>query len=244
MNIYTPNGQVSVKVIRDSSLELVFQIDHFSEVNNELLDKLFDQHPGKQMVFRTRQTTIESLEDLKKVDMQKYFIQLGFTANNEHLKTIPYNDNCNPKNIINITESGQKEDLNKIIMHTFEEYFDKKWYPYLGKKFSNDWIGYLRSMLDSSRNYGIKCNNQISGLLVLSSSKDCLQNSLMQIEWIWVDQEKDIDTRKQIHRKIVDILKNAHPGTYQAGVHLYNTVSQKFFSKIGFQLKCAHILKK
>ena len=209
-------------------------------ITTSLLDMKIDQG-FKDLVIPEELMPLNSVEYLQQnIDSKKYFIQLGYWGQ-------PSNDNINLGMIdpaLEWRKSESKEEAIKVFDSTVVPFFNETWKDYLPQSFIDSYdVCYPLFKEDSCLIIKYK-NNLVGTALLLDGLKDYNEKLVSQLGWIYIAKEVPIPLRKEMQLIIEKWLSENAKLKIQAGIHLYNTRSQKFVTRMGFELKCAHILKR
>ncbi len=211
----------------------------FSKMKFEMLQNQYQ----KDTIVLHGDSLEEDIEDIRENFKDEYFVQLGYTANQELITRIE-----RKKEKLNLNRTIYPNDREALedIKNTYKIELDKTWYKYIPDTIHKENIDYLTNSLDLSRVYSLKtADNNIASIIMTFDSKYFTGESVDQIGWVWIDQNLSKEIRTEAHLLLSNWLRsNLRHDFYQAGVHIENIRSQKFFTKLGFKAKCAHITKR
>lgn len=219
----------------------VFAINSGRDITNELIDSFFmvDNAKSSELIIRPKSFTLEDTLYLdNNLNKDNYYYQLGFITHKNHLTKSDVSID------ISFTPFTDINSLRNENNRTIEEYFFKRWPQYVYEQLKIEYGKYVDSHIQINHSWKIVFQDKYIGLISIFPSKDCLKNNLMQIGWVWIDENIDSTIRKETHKSIVNHLIDISDDLIQAGVALFNIQSKKFFFKLGFELKCIHIIKK
>ena len=231
---------MSPHIIKESDDTIVYEIDRFSDLAPSMLDGIHAKHKKEWSIFRPKQINYADIETLKNKSFDKYFMQFGFCIS-EIKSNIPKSDSDKF-----LKEGLTRDELLKLILKTYEIDFQSHWNEYLGQKVSNITINALKEYVNPENTIVLKnrlTNNPV-GTLMTFPACSCLEESLEQIGWVWIDKNIEKKERVEIKNIMFQWLKDRNHKELQAGVHLYNVRSQKFFNRMGFEPTCVHIAKR
>ena len=217
-------------------------IDSFSFLKQKDIVDFFIQNgvAAEELAIRPKQYTKRDISDLKSIiNHDKYFVQLGFVATQASIVS-----NCDFKYDIEQFTFSDAGVLNNAFKNSVTEYLLTPWQIYLGKELSELFLNSVISTLSLNNSVGYFYNKKIVALLYCYPSHDCSGQQLTQVGWVWIDPELDKSIREELKSHIVSWLKEYNAPLYQAGIHLFNVASHRFFESIGFKLQCAHIIKR
>ena len=227
--------------INSSDIESVFQIERFSHIDKDLLATLAKDYPTEWLVFVPQNPNPDDLPLLAKECHNTYFVQLGFigTPNN-----IQYKKRESP----NITEEvfSSKKNLIECFYSIYQKELSQPWTQYIPKNMHQSNIEIISevSTLENSLFLKSEVTSEIMALVLNFPSQLCTGENIEQVGWIWIHQNLTKEDRQVAREKIKYWLASRKAKTFQSGIHLENNRSQKFFTNIGFTLRCAHILKR
>lgn len=230
---------IQYKKINEGSEFIVFKVDSFLSLTNSLINNLKSRYKKNWIVIRPEQPSYENLIQARKQIDNKAIIQLGFTSNNTDIKypkSYISNDNVYFKECTDI------EWAKEFTLINYQKDFTQEWCHYIEKKLSEEWGEVLINTYEKTLSTIIWDGDKPVGQVNLCPNTDCINNQLMQITWVWIDKDLSDAKRTAVHDVISNWLSNKHKGLYQAGIHIKHDQSQKFFLKLGFEVKCAHIL--
>ena len=132
------------------------------------------------------------------------------------------------------------------IKNTYTQCRNHEWFNYIPEAIHLENISYLERELSLSRTLTlIDSSNQVNAVLMIFNSLFFTDEPVDQIGWVWIKSDISKELRMEAHAKLSSWFKeNLRKKFYQAGVHIENSRSQKFFQKMGFKVKCAHITKR
>lgn len=214
----------------------------FSDFSKMKFEMLQNQYQTDTIVLHG-DSLEEDIESIKENFKDEYFVQLGYTADSESITQ--FESKKEKQSLIRTIYPNEKEALEDV-RNTYEVEIDKTWYKYIPDSIHKENIDYLTNNLDISRVYSLKsADNNIVSIIMTFDSKFFTGELVDQIGWVWIDQNLSKEIRTEAHLLLSNWLRsNLRHDFYQAGIHIENTRSQKFFTKLGFKAKCAHITKR
>lgn len=201
--------------------------------------------PGSWAIYHPQSVDTKDLAQLRRgIDTDQYFVQLGYLAYSIQSPRILTRVPCRTR--FSLEPPASADELSSILEGTFDLYFVKTWNDLIPDSFLEACRKLLMEAIDPSDAAVIKCNGQIKGVVTVSPQVDCLGTQVLQIPWIWIDGKVEGPERQKIHSVITGWLqsKRLNGFSYKAGIHLFNERSQNFFAKLGFTLRCVHILRR
>jgi len=215
--------------------EAVFEIPRFSDISQALIDSLAGEHPGKKIAFRPRTPLFEDLGKLDGKLPETTFCQIGFIADpacisgaapvkNDRFRSRPPKDTT---------------ELQHVVAQTYIDDFAKPWEQYLGTALTQENLRLLLS-LSNPTNTTLVEDGRPAGLVAFCQMTDCIGTPVEQVSWVWVRKDLERNDRASVHSLLQSVLKRRAAKVFQAGVHLKNNRSQRFFVKLGFQPRCIH----
>lgn len=230
-----------MKLLLETETQSVYEIPSFSSVTNTLLQDLFTSSSKKWLVFRPRFPQFDDLEILRQSLSHDFFSQFGFIARSSDI-IVPTSEGCDDK--LEVSPSINSTFLKEFIENSTQQFFFKKWESYLGEKICQQFKQSLQNELDSEKTLFVMREGMPVGAIYLSTMKDCLQQQVEQIRWLYADTTLDQSIRRRVHQLLWTWVKKRGDCTYQGGIHLLNIAAQKFCRKVGFDPRCVHITKK
>lgn len=214
----------------------------FSDFSKMKFEMLQNQYQTDTIVLHG-DSLEEDIESIKENFKDEYFVQLGYTADSESITQ--FESKKEKQSLIRTIYPNEKEALEDV-RNTYEVEIDKTWYKYIPDSIHKENIDYLTNNLDISRVYSLKsADNNIVSIIMTFDSKFFTGELVDQIGWVWIDQNLSKEIRTEAHLLLsIWLRSNLRHDFYQAGIHIENTRSQKFFTKLGFKAKCAHITKR
>ena len=232
---------MNLKFISKNKDKEIFEIDQFSSVSDGLVKDLMSQHKSKHLVFVPRNENFKDLDQLREQVSDRYFVQLGFTARPEEIQQVSseVNDHIKPVDI-------KPEELLDFMLSTYRESFEGKWRQYLGEELNHQNMQFLKEHIRKEKSLVLFDQKKEKNIAMLMTfpSEYCLGEPLEQIGWVWTDQSLNEVDKKNVQALIASWLKNQKNNLYQAGVHIHNISSLKYFNKLGFRATCVHIIEK
>ncbi|MBF0361147.1 MAG: hypothetical protein HQK49_09055 [Oligoflexia bacterium] len=217
----------------------IFSINKASDITNELIEHLFSASSMSEIVFRPNNFTLDDSNYLDTtLSKDNLYYQLGFIAHKSNLQR------SNITTDISLTSFNNIDELRTETNRTIDEYFFKEWPEFVYEKLKNDYAIYVNNYFPLEYSWKIFHQKRYIGLISMFPSTDCLKNKLMQVGWIWLDQDIDLAVRKKAHGAVTNHLIDTCDDMIQAGIGIFNIKSKKFFCNIGFEPKCIHIIKK
>ena len=225
------------KVIDDSQNSLQVEVKDYKSIDSDLIFKIKKSHKQDTLVFIPQNYNFDDLETLKKKKFNDYFVQIGFTCTSSEINEVDAAEST-------VFEKAlvTKEELIDITISTYEKDCLSHWRDYFGEEINKQNDYYLRAIPSTDNSIVIEniSTKKIAATSFLFPSKYYTGDDLIQIGWIWVDSDLLDSDRKSVHKMLQIWLKKQNQGLYQAGVHLFNTRSQRFFHNLGFKAKCIH----
>lgn len=172
----------------------------------------------------------------------EYFVQLGFTANVNDIFMLGHKENKN----LAVKDYEINDDAFVDIKYSYESEKNQLWYKYIPKFIHEENLNYLKRELDKSRLLTLKDDSgKIIAITMIFNSQYYTGEVIDQIGWIWISNTISREIKDEAHYKVSKWFKdNLSKKFYQAGIHIENIRSQKFFEKMGFRVQCAHITKR
>ncbi|MFC1523028.1 hypothetical protein ACFL6Y_11525 [Elusimicrobiota bacterium] len=168
---------------------------------------------------------------------EQFFAQLGFIASANDLAA---------KNRLELGPHAHHirkiEAPIELIRTDFEHTFIERWKSYLGDGLTKLFRDALEhAMKNAVYRAAYLIDNENVASLFTYKDKDCAGREVMQIGWIGIRESLHKEARLSVHRKLLEDIKGLNADIYQAGIHLFNVRSQKFFLKLGFKPACIHL---
>jgi len=215
--------------------EAVFEIPRFSDISQDLIDSLAAEHPGKKIVFRPGTPLFGDLEKLDGDLPETTFCQIGFIAEPARLSgPVPVRNER-----FHSRPPKDAAELQFVIAQTYIDDFAKPWEQYLGTALTQENLRLLLS-LSNPTNTTLVEDGRPAGLVAFCQMTDCIGTHVEQVSWVWVRKDLERHDRASVHALLQAVLKQREAKVFQAGVHLKNRRSQRFFVKLGFQPRCIH----
>jgi hypothetical protein len=230
----------SYQLLKQEGRTVVFSLPSYSSLTLGTFSRIQNDFSNyNELVFRPESPDFDDLKSLDQTLPPNMFCQIGFTASKLKPPTGPQEKIAA---IISRPPSSNAE-LKFSLAKTFFESFAEDWIQYIGKDLTERNFESLLSLSRPEKTLLLFCEEKQVGMISLFSSEDCLGTPLQQISWIWIDSHLESAERATVHFLIYEWLEeNNNTGTYQAGVHLKNERSQRFFQKFGFKPVCIHCL--
>lgn len=213
-------------------------LDCFSDLNPGLVRQHFKKAGDVDFVVRARNYRPDDIETLQKKIGRGYFTQLGFLASKSDVSA-PWSAPSSVK----MTRFRNVEEAREWASKTLKISLIEPWRSYLGEKMVDVFSRSVDSSITLECSVVFMYKSQIVGMAYHFPHQDCVGNEVGQIGWIWIQPDLPKDLRREIRSHMATWLQSLKFGFFQAGIHLYNISSQRFFAAIGFQLRCAHILQ-
>lgn len=226
-------------LVRQSLSEVVYSVGKYSDISYAQILKLRETYTGANVfIFRPREVSYPDLACLDQTMPDNIFCQLGFRSLSGSIPRLPF-----------VSDLGEISDRCPT-GHSELKYWTEKTYA---DDFASDWLGYLgRAQIDQNLEILLNVSRPEStrlvlrkgvpiGMVSLYPTQDCIGTELQQIGWIWVERGLSSPVRLATHALLAQWLSRQEgQGGYQAGVHLKNIRSQRFFLKLGFLPACVH----
>lgn len=180
-----------------------------------------------------------SLEHLSKALPQTRFTQLGFITRASEITFDPY---PNP-HIFQLRESNYPHTTEVIDLYfaSVKREFIQPWRDYVGPEISKSILRTIEAELPNTKIYIVLKSETPAGMMSLFPASDCIGNPVTQVGWIWIESELPKNERRSIQSIFAGVLRGPEQALYQAGIHIRNVRSQKFFQRLGFRPVCAHV---
>lgn len=231
-----------LKAVMEKETSTVFELTDWRLFSIDFVENYFFSKAGsRELVIRPKNFGLDNINYLRDVLKKNYFCQLGFIQQRAEIECSETDDSF--KYLLEI--SAERDDLRKLISSTYKDSFNGEWSDYVGKEKTKENEAFFDLMANPSNSIIIK-NRKTGNVIALMnnfSSKTCLDERVEQIGWVWVSEKLLSEERAYVHSVFRRWLKNRNAIRFQAGIHLYNERSIKFFKKMGFVIKCAHISK-
>lgn len=233
--------RLSGKVLRVSQSEVVVGIADAARLTMREIDGYAHQYPRRWLVFRPDRFEYDDVALLRRRVPKTHFVQMGLTV---HASAIRVPDARPLPPHCTIRSPRSLAELRELTQRTTEEYFLKPWRTYLGSSLSHQFVSAFLDTLSINQSRIAVSDDLPIGMISVAKAEDCLEHSLDQVTWIWINQQLDAEIRSNTHYAFMHWLRERGSIRYQAGIHIYNERSLLFFMKMGFQPKCFHIIKK
>ena len=197
---------------------------------------------GKKTVVLHGENLKDSLDEIKANFKDNYFVQLGVTASKNDITNL---ENKNSEYLLEKVYKNTDEALEDIKV-SYSKGRNLEWFKYIPELIHDENLNYLQKELNLSRLLTLKdSSNEVIAMIMTFDSDFFTDEPIDQVGWVWIKDDITKELRFEAHSKISKWLKkNLTKNFYQAGIHIENSRSQKFFQKMGFEVKCAHITKK
>ncbi|MBF0104701.1 MAG: GNAT family N-acetyltransferase [Deltaproteobacteria bacterium] len=213
----------------------------FGALKQSMIDEFFRHQTARaEYVLKPdvyESTDIQHLRD--SIDHDRYFTQLGFIAHRSDINPIRTETTGVVAQIPNQT-GGTVELFTNAVKRNFVI----PWQKYLGVGLSEVFIDCVGSTLVLEHSLCFMYDGKLVGLAYRFPSHDCMGRELQQVGWVWIDKTLKLSSRREIRSMISQWLRDSDATLFQAGIHVFNTPSLRFFEALGFTLQFAHILKK
>lgn len=213
-------------------------LNRFSDLNRNLIREHFKEEANVDLVARVRNYRPDDIAALQKKIGRDYFTQLGFFASKSDIsvpRPVPSS--------VKMTRFRSTDEAREWACKTLKVSFIEPWQSYLGEKMVDVFLQSVDSSITLECSVAFMYESQIVGMAYHFPHRDCVGNDVGQIGWVWIQPDLPKVLRREIRGHVATWLQKLEFGYFQAGVHLYNISSQRFFTAIGFQPRCAHILQ-
>jgi len=214
-------------------------LKNFSDLSLADVEKHFRDGTDDEYVVRADQINSDDELELQKIIGKEYFTQLGYIATPDKISF----SNLPKDNDVSIEKFSSDAIMRSKIAETFQEHFIDIWKDYVSEDLINKWRQIIEDRVLFDHSLSISYQNKTVGVISYYPAKDCLDRDLTQIARIWIDKDLPKNIRRAIRRSVVEFISQIDTNLIQAGIHVFNVASQSLFKSIGFELKCAHILK-
>lgn len=221
---------------RHRSSETVFTAKRFSDVTAELVSTLRHKHPQKSVAIRPTAPAFEDLAALTKSLKDAAIGQVGFTVQKDQLRRPAARD----RSCVNARRPTGLAEVRYYLAESYIERFAKPWADYLGPTRIQDNLNILLTAATTGNTTFAVRDDAPVGMAVCFPHHDCAGIPVLQVAWVWVDGQLASSERQQAHYALCEPLMMSRYRTLQAGIHLKNLRSQRFFTTLGFQPRCVH----
>lgn len=229
------------QIIRSDEKSAVFEAPSFASIKTEDLDQYFYKNINSTLIVRPKKCDMSDLDDLRKNVSNKYFVQIGFMAEKNDL--VKSRENLTDCPLQSITPQNI-ESFRNLVSSTIEQYFSALWRDYIAQTTLDAFKQILADSVSVEKGRIIEFKGKPVAVIALFPHHDCLSKKVEQIGWVWVQEDLSDTYRDFTHQLLLRWLNGIVACSFQAGVHLHNVRSQKFFHKIGFNPECAHFTLK
>jgi len=230
-----------MEVIKKTDRDIIFRIERFRSINNAMIEQALNTYGHKNIAFRPKEPLFEDINIMKKSFTQNIFFQLGYISKKKNL--IFHKKDINHKNISRY-RFDDRGDLIKFFERTWVKFFFDRYKEYFSPEMKEKWFGMLKDLPNSNNTIVLSDGRgEKIAMLMTYDSSDCIGNRVTQVGWIWVDENVGASERINIHHQLVSWLLEKSQDLIQAGVHIDNVRSQKYFMKLGFKPVCMHLFR-
>ncbi|MCT4642773.1 MAG: GNAT family N-acetyltransferase [Bacteriovoracaceae bacterium] len=220
---------------------ILFEPETYNDVTKAIVDESMQKHGKETFVVLPQKVDLDDLEYLKEEFKDSYFIQLGFIQ--EPSKVSFSNDDVE---LIEEKNYRVQSEIIDDIQNTYGNEMSEDWAKYIPEYKHKENMKYLSDLSTLEASYALidPSSKELAGVVTTFDHKFCTGEPLEQISWVWVNQSLNNNKKNTARNMIIKWLANRKSTLFQAGVHIENIKSQKFFLKMGFIPKCAHISKR
>jgi len=229
------NGSISIS----GSMALT-HLGRFSKLAAGDVDKFLGSHSDGEFVARLSGEDTTSEDELKEVVGRRYFTQLGYTA---RPRDIAFSTGT-PIQRVRASRFSSSDQMMDVTNRTLQTAFVDVWGEYVGERWVEATIQAVQQTITLDSSLAFMIGDKVVGMIYHYPAHDCLGTDLTQVGWVWIDETLPKEARREIRSLVATYLSEMEVDNFQAGIHLYNVASQRFFESIGFKLTCAHILNR
>lgn len=208
-----------------------------TELINELSD-LARKTAYRWAVVQPDQPSTADIEKLVARGNTNVVIQFGFIAEGKNLTHIGQPSN---RCIKTCFAPPLPDEVQTFYKENFHEYFIKPWSRVWDAPTLRWFSQSVQDLMPVTACKVYKIDGRAVGLQAEFPHTDAFGLPVTQIGWIWINQGLPKEDRASVHNAVFSDLSSRPETRFQAGIHLFNIRSRRFFSKLGFQPLCAHV---
>lgn len=223
------------RLLRRTGREAVYRADSFRDAFASLGRLQADERPGSTIIFRPRLRRQSDIETAAASVPPRQFCQIGYMRESRAGRTSP-----RPTGAATGRRPSSRAELRYALTDSFIRDFAGPWGGYLGRELTATFLDILIARCTARGTTLVEVDGRLIGMVSLFPERDCLGRPLEQVGWVWIERSLDPRRRAAAHAVVARALSTAEARWLQAGVHVKNVRSQRFFSRLGFKPTCIH----
>ena len=223
------------KLLHRSGRELVYSAGTFSDALASLRELQVEARPGSTIVFRPRVPRQPDIEAAAAAVSTRQFCQIGYMR-----EARVRGPSMRKTGGATGRRPSSRAELRYALTDSFIRDFATPWRKYLGRELIGSFLDILISRCTVGGTTLIEDEDRLLGMVSIFPEHDCLGRPLDQVGWVWIDRSLKQSQRAAAHAVVSHALTMSESPRLQAGVHIKNLRSQRFFSRLGFRPTCIH----
>lgn len=223
------------RLLRRAGRELVFGSKTFADALASLPGLRAGSRSDSTIIFRPRTPRQSDLEALAASVPMNQFCQIGYLR--ESRPSVPL---IAATSGVTGRRPASRAELRYALTDSFIRHFAGPWKNYLGDVLLGSFLDILITRCTPGRTTLVFDTRRMIGMVSIFPESDCLGRPLDQVAWVWVERSLGPRLRAAAHDVVSRALATTDARRLQAGVHIKNIRSQRFFTRLGFKPTCLH----
>ncbi|MBL6991596.1 MAG: hypothetical protein ISR65_17560 [Bacteriovoracaceae bacterium] len=191
-------------------------------------------------IFHADKGSLNEVIEVDKKLSSKYILQVQFFIECKNIQLT--HDDQEDHDLIKETRMTGDPEFDNLFKNNYNLYFLDHWRNYLGiEKMDmydpDPFLSIKGSNISTIRNR----NNNLLSISAFFPYNNFLSQDVRLIGWVWINENLDWPTRKNVHSVFIESLKSSEHKYFQAGILSKNHRSLNFFTKIGFEPLCIYL---